>query len=242
LIHHILSSCLDDELWLAVFGALISTLVTHGTNTKWGASIDDQLAFRVPLYIGLTIPTVCAIFELCILVESLWWLLLKCKKEQARNSLEYLHSWQKKVDINAKFAELEYTLRKEAESKELQKQSSHFECFKGVDLRRSLSLSFPRPAITWQATISMCSTRPVGLTSGSQGRAHSSDRLLPDCWLGESSGQRCRHHGAYISGRGVQSLKRGCQWSTWPQMSSPPSSLRTRGSAGGLCSRLASSP
>jgi MFS family permease len=245
LIHHILSSYLADELWLAVFGALISTLVTYGTNTKWGANIDDQRAFRVPLYIGLAVPTLCAFFELFILVESPWWLLMKGKREQARKSLEYLYSWQKNVDIDAKFAELEYTLRKEAEAKELQKQSSYLECFKGVDLRRSFVAAFPQ-----------ASSNLAGNNLNGQYATCRSHLLNPrpsaelTAWLDffQIAGSEnplvnsVVTIGAYIPGRGVQSLKRGCQWSAWPQMSSRSSSLRTRGSADGLCSCLASSP
>jgi hypothetical protein len=111
---------------------------------KWGANINDLRAFRVPLYIGLAVPTLCAVFEIGLLVESPWWLLMHGKRDRARKSLEFIHSWQRDRNIEALFAELEYTLQKEAAYKELQRQSSYLECFRGVDLRRSFCAAFPQ--------------------------------------------------------------------------------------------------
>lgn len=142
------------------FGSLLSTLVTYGTNLKWGADINDDQAFRVPLYIGLAVPTLVLIFDLFILVESPSWLIMRGKRDKARSNLAYIHSWQKDFDLERAFAELEYTLQKEAEQSELESQSSYLDCFKvsfgthtdtsrltrdaqGVDLRRTFCAVFP---------------------------------------------------------------------------------------------------
>ncbi|GFZ46522.1 hypothetical protein JCM24511_04769 [Saitozyma sp. JCM 24511] len=125
------------------FGSLLSTLVTYGTNLKWGADINDDRAFRVPLYIGLAVPTLVLIFELFILVESPSWLIMRGKRDKARSNLAYIHSWQKDFDLERAFAEPEYTLQKEAEQSELESQSSYLDCFKGVDLRRTFCAVFP---------------------------------------------------------------------------------------------------
>ena len=108
-----------------------------------GSDINDLRAFRVPLYIGLAVPTLVGIFELLILVESPSWLLMRGKREQARKSLNYIYSWQKDTNTDILFAELEYTLAKEAEMQELQNQSSYLDCFKRPDLRRTFCACFP---------------------------------------------------------------------------------------------------
>jgi hypothetical protein len=100
-------------------GGLFATLVSWGTQKRWGGDIDNLLAFRVPLYVALALPTVSLICELLVLVESPWWLIMRGRRDEARKALDYIHSWQKDYDSDAKFAELEYTLEKEAEQAEL---------------------------------------------------------------------------------------------------------------------------
>ncbi|GFZ45718.1 hypothetical protein JCM24511_03447 [Saitozyma sp. JCM 24511] len=124
-------------------GGLFATLVSYGTQTAYGSNIDDLRAFRIPLYVALALPTISLLAELCILVESPWWLLMRGRKEQARKNLDYIYSWQDNYDSEAMMAALEYTLEKEAEENELAKQSSYLDCFKGVDLRRTFCAVFP---------------------------------------------------------------------------------------------------
>jgi len=124
-------------------GGLFATLVTWGANNRFGSNINDLRAFRIPLYVALALPTISLIAELCILVESPWWLLMRGRKTEARKALDYMHSWEDSYDGEATMAELEYTLDKEAEVIHMAKHASYLECFKGVDLRRSFCAIFP---------------------------------------------------------------------------------------------------
>jgi len=95
---------------------LAATIIPWATNKRWG--LDDR-AFRVPLYVALACPTISLALELWLLPESPWWLLMKGRKDQARKSLDYLYSSQPNYDSDRSLAELEYTINKEMEMKEL---------------------------------------------------------------------------------------------------------------------------
>ncbi|GAA5922793.1 hypothetical protein JCM3775_006138 [Rhodotorula graminis] len=121
-------------------GGLAATIIPWATNNHFG--LDDR-AFRVPLYVALACPTISLALELWLLPESPWWLLMKGKKDQARKSLDYLYSSQPNYDSDRSLAELEYTINKELEMKELAKSTSYLDCFKGTNLRRTFVAVFP---------------------------------------------------------------------------------------------------
>ena len=96
-------------------GGLFATLVSWGAQKNYGADINDLRAFRIPLYVALALPTISLICESLVLVESPWWLIMRGRKAEARKALDYIHSWQDDYDSDAMFAQLEYTLEKEAD-------------------------------------------------------------------------------------------------------------------------------
>ncbi|KAJ9117070.1 hypothetical protein QFC24_006529 [Naganishia onofrii] len=123
-------------------GGLFATVVPWAT-TKAYPGVDDHRSFRIPLYIAVALPVITLALELFMLVESPQWLLMRGRTADARKSIRFMYPMVSEEEIDMTCAQLAYTLEKEAEEAELNKQSTYLDCFKGVDLRRSFCAIFP---------------------------------------------------------------------------------------------------
>lgn len=128
---------------IVTLGSLIGTFVTWGANKAWGANVLDNRGWRVPLYVGLAAPTVSLVIMLLIMPESPYWLVLKNRLTDAQRSLARLHPRLSPAEIEKKCHELQYTVLKECELKESNKDATYMECLRGPNLQRTFSAMFP---------------------------------------------------------------------------------------------------
>ncbi|BEJ10589.1 hypothetical protein CspHIS471_0100110 [Cutaneotrichosporon sp. HIS471] len=84
-------------------GTLIASFVPFAATRSFGA--ESEKAFRVPLYVALALPTIAVIAELCVLVESPWWLYLHGRRDEARAVLLRL-----RPDGEAAFEDMKRTI------------------------------------------------------------------------------------------------------------------------------------
>ncbi|USP78037.1 MFS general substrate transporter [Curvularia clavata] len=96
-------------------------------------AIMDPSAFRVVFAGAWAFPIGLAL-GLPFLSESPYWLVMKGKRDQARNSLIRLHPAGE--DINTHLLNIEHTV--ELELRQKSEAGSLIECFKGTDLRRTM--------------------------------------------------------------------------------------------------------
>ncbi|KAK8100131.1 general substrate transporter [Apiospora kogelbergensis] len=95
-------------------------------------SIMDESAFRVVFAAGWAFPGLLAV-GLAFAPESPYWLLMKGKAGQARNSLVRLSNG--KEDIDRRIAEMEHSI--ETERRLNSEKVSFLECFRGTNFRRT---------------------------------------------------------------------------------------------------------
>ncbi|OJJ42472.1 hypothetical protein ASPZODRAFT_125479 [Penicilliopsis zonata CBS 506.65] len=130
--------------WLtSAIGNLFCTLVIYGCNQAWGSNAFDDRAWKVPLYIGLSTPTITLILMLLLMPESPSWLILKDRVEDAKKSLHKLYPRRSVDEINRMTHELQYTVYKERELRDAAKSASWLDCFKGVNRLRTFCAIFP---------------------------------------------------------------------------------------------------
>lgn len=79
---------------------------------------------------------------LCVVSESPYWLVLKNRIEDAKKSLKNLHPNKSEAEIERLAHEMQYTVAKERENKEMN-NASYIECFQGANLRRTFCALFP---------------------------------------------------------------------------------------------------
>jgi hypothetical protein len=87
--------------------------------TKAYPDVDDHRSFRIPLYIAVALPIITLILELCLLVESPYWLMMRGRVADARKSIRFMYPKVSEEEIEMTCAQLAYTLEKEAEEAEL---------------------------------------------------------------------------------------------------------------------------
>ncbi|KAH6892441.1 general substrate transporter [Thelonectria olida] len=113
-------------------GIAVGQLISNGVVKGFGERL-DHWAYRAPfatqfffvLFLAVGLPFV---------PETPWYLARKGKRDEARESLLKLYG--KNVDVNAKLATLEETIAEEDSSRA--EEPSWAQCFKGVDLTRTL--------------------------------------------------------------------------------------------------------
>ncbi|KAM0281203.1 hypothetical protein ACHAQH_003633 [Verticillium albo-atrum] len=109
-------------------GAIIVGAVTYRYNT-----VDDQIAFRIPIALQWMFPTPLAIL-IFIAPESPWWLVRKGRLEQAERAVQRLGRTSVATNLKESVAMMRRTIELEATEKE----PNYFELFKGTDRYRTL--------------------------------------------------------------------------------------------------------
>lgn len=96
-------------------------------------SRQDQWAYRIPFALQWMWPV--PLMVVCFFApESPWYLVRKDRLEDARHSMRRLAGNKTEDEINGQLAMLVHTAKIEAQVEE---RTSYWECFKGVDLRRT---------------------------------------------------------------------------------------------------------
>jgi MFS family permease len=123
-------------------GALIGSLVTYAGNQAF-PDVTDNRGWRVPLYVGLAAPTLALIFQAFTATESPYWLVLKNRRDAAEHNLHRLFPSKTQAEIEDEVNLLVYTVEKEMEERAERASVSFFDCFKGVELRRTFVATLP---------------------------------------------------------------------------------------------------
>jgi sugar porter (SP) family MFS transporter len=110
-----------------VVGQLIASAELKGTN-----SLDTEWAYRIP-YASQWAPAVLILVFVVFCPNSPWWLARKGRPDAAKKALKRFTSSSSKIDITPTFANIQHTLRLEAQ---LTKHHNYLDCFRGPDLRR----------------------------------------------------------------------------------------------------------
>ncbi|KAI7971083.1 hypothetical protein EIK77_007199 [Talaromyces pinophilus] len=110
-----------------VVGQLIASGELKGTNT-----LSSQWAYRIP-YASQWAPALLILAFVVFCPNSPWWLTRKGQLEDAKEALTRFTSSSSKVDVTPTLANIQHTLRLEAE---LTKHHNYLDCFRGSDLRR----------------------------------------------------------------------------------------------------------
>lgn len=110
-----------------VVGQLIASGELKGTNT-----LSSQWAYRIP-YASQWVPALLILAFVVFCPNSPWWLARKGQLEDAKEALTRFTSSSSKVDVTPTLANIQHTLRLEAE---LTKHHNYLDCFRGPDLRR----------------------------------------------------------------------------------------------------------
>ncbi|CAN6673570.1 hypothetical protein TRVA0_049S00144 [Trichomonascus vanleenenianus] len=115
-----------DLCW--IIGQLIAAGVMQGFSTD-----DSQLAYRIPFALQWMWPV--PLFILMWLApESPWWLCRHGRYEEAEKVLQRLSEEESEVDPKSVISEILHT---QAVEEEIGAGASYWDCFKGVDLRRT---------------------------------------------------------------------------------------------------------
>ncbi|KAL7420436.1 hypothetical protein Q5752_004386 [Cryptotrichosporon argae] len=123
-------------------GALIGNLVTFAGNQAF-PSASDNSGWRVPLYVGLAVPTLSLILFLFLLVESPYWLVLKGKNDRAAHSIRKLFPHRTPDEVQDSLNLLVYTVEKEQADRAAAASTSYLDCLRGTNLRRTFVAAFP---------------------------------------------------------------------------------------------------
>lgn len=115
-----------DQCW--IIGQLIAAGVMQGLSTN-----STQWAYRIPFGLQWMWPVPLMIL-LFFAPESPWWLCRKGKLEEAEKALSRLSQKDSKVDPRAVVAEILHT---QALEQEIEAGTTYWDCFKGVDRRRT---------------------------------------------------------------------------------------------------------
>lgn len=122
-------------------GSFIATFVTYSSNQAWGANSLDNRGWKVPLYVGLAAPTITLVPMIFMMPESPYWLILRNRVNEAKQSLRRLRPATDDVDRIAE--EMQYTVFKECQERDAVKDASYMECLRRSNLRRTFSAVFP---------------------------------------------------------------------------------------------------
>ncbi|QLQ81257.1 hypothetical protein HG537_0F00180 [Torulaspora globosa] len=107
---------------------------------------DSELGYKIPFALQWVWPAPLAV-GIFLAPESPWWLVRKNRLSDARKSLRRIlsgDSTEKEIKVEITFEQIKLTIEKERKLKE--KPSSFFDCFKGVDGRRTRIA-----CLTWMA-------------------------------------------------------------------------------------------
>ncbi|KAK9236703.1 maltose permease MAL61 [Lipomyces kononenkoae] len=111
-----------------IFGQVLAQGVLKASQAR-----TDDWAWRIPFAIQWVWPIPLSIL-LYFAPESPWWYVRRGKIDEAEKSLKRLTSTTIKVDIPATVAMMVHTTEME---KQFQEGTSYWDCFKGIDLRRT---------------------------------------------------------------------------------------------------------
>lgn len=124
------------------FGALIGSLITYAGNQAY-PSVTDNRGWKIPLYVGLAAPTISIVGMLLTVTESPYWLTLKGRSVDAIKSIRRLYPRKSDIEVNEEAELLVYTVEMERQQRAANASISIFECFKGINLRRTFIASLP---------------------------------------------------------------------------------------------------
>ncbi|CAG8105272.1 unnamed protein product [Penicillium olsonii] len=109
-------------------GQLIASGVLYGLVGR-----TDQWSYRIPFALQWIWPV--PLIAICWLApESPWWLVRKDRLEDAKRSIRRLGGSKTEEQINGQLAMMVHTIKIEAE---IEAGTTYYDCFKGVDLRRT---------------------------------------------------------------------------------------------------------
>lgn len=114
---------------MIVIGQWSCALVGYG-----GSFVSNDWGWRIPILTQLLPPTLMVVLGLALLPESPSWLILQGQHDKAMAALRKFNGPQ--YDAAQAVAVLEATVQKEREL--ASEGASYIECFKGVNLRRTL--------------------------------------------------------------------------------------------------------
>lgn len=124
----------------------MGTLLCYAGNQAFPDPMDNR-GWKVPLYVGVALPTITLTLQLFLLRESPYWLTMHNKLDQARKSLRFIYSGQTEDQIDALANELVYTVAKEKQDALEYKETTYADLFRGIDLRRTFVACFPNVAL-----------------------------------------------------------------------------------------------
>jgi hypothetical protein len=157
------------------FGQLISAGVLNGFQSN-----DTQWAFRIPFAIQWIWPIPLAIV-LFFVPESPYWLARRNRLEEAESVLERLASKKHPTDVKKQLAMIVHTNKVEDE---ISTGSSYIDCFKGVNLRRTMIVMVVFVAqnttgVVSLSTIGVYQLAPISKFRLSPGSTYCSPPFLP---------------------------------------------------------------
>ncbi|RSH89999.1 hypothetical protein EHS25_001332 [Saitozyma podzolica] len=123
-------------------GALVGSLITYAGNQAY-PSVTDNRGWKIPLYVGLAAPTISIVGMLLTVTESPYWLTLKGRSDDAIKSIRRLYPRKSDIEVNEEAELLVYTVEMERQQRAANASISIFECFKGINLRRTFIASLP---------------------------------------------------------------------------------------------------
>ena len=112
-----------------VIGQFIASAVVKGTS----GSLSGELAFRIPWALQWVFP-VPILVGVILAPESPWWLVRKGRLDDARKAIVRLAS---KTDLVKPDEQIAMMVHTDELEKEINSGTTYFDCFKGVDLRRT---------------------------------------------------------------------------------------------------------
>ncbi|KAF5976405.1 RGT2-like protein [Fusarium bulbicola] len=127
-----------EPSWLSLFNSLnyigfaAGVLIGTWISSRWGRSLPDNRAWRIPLGMFYIVPSI-VVAGIWFVPESPRWLLRKNRVEEARKSLQQIREGAfTDEEIDAEFTELKVSLEQETE------QGKFVELVRGINLKRTL--------------------------------------------------------------------------------------------------------